>query len=114
MPGIIDFTYNANKKLDCDSFTTIRLRNDFKYKHGAQFFINLKQEHRNINKGLVHVAEIRNLKLSQINNYIAFLDEGVNQMQCRQRIETRYKNVQPPVNWETQDLSLILLVKIKK
>lgn len=114
MPGIIDFTYNANKKLDADFFTTIRLRNDHKYKPGAEFFVNLRHERRTINHGLVRVVEVRNFFINQLNNYIAYLDEGVNQIECRKRIEARYKNVQPPINWETQVLSYILLAKIKK
>lgn len=114
MPGIIDFTYNANKKLDAESFTTIRLRNDYKYKPDAEFFINLRHERRTINRGLVRVVEVRHIKLNQINNFIAYLDEGCNQVECRRRIEARYKNVQPPINWETQELSFVLLAKIKK
>jgi hypothetical protein len=114
MPGIIDFTFNANKKLDADSFTTIRLRNDFKYKPGAEFYVNLRQERRTINRGLVRVVEVRHIFLNQINNFIAYLDEGVNQVECKQRIENRYKNVQPPINWNTQELSFVLLAKIKK
>jgi hypothetical protein len=115
MPGIIDFSYNWNKKLDCShAFTTIRLRNDNKYKIGAEFYINLKYERRNINKGTAHIIDIKHFKINQLNSYITFLDTGYNVSECRKLLETMYKNYTPPINWETQELSLILLVKNKK
>ena len=115
MPGIIDFSYNWNKKLDCShAFTTLRLRNDNKYKVGAEFYINLKSERHNINKGVARVVDIKHLKINQLNNFISFLDTGYNVSECRRMLETMYKNSMPTINWETQEFSLILLVKNKK
>jgi len=114
MPGIIDFNHNWNKKLDATAFTTIRLRNDYKYKIGAEFYINLKYENRNINKGEARCVDVKYLKLDQINNFIAYLDTGYNVAECRRILKTMYKNYMPPINWETQELSLVLLVKKQK
>jgi hypothetical protein len=114
MPGIIDFFYNWNRKLDAMAFTTIRLRNDDKYKIGAEYYINLKYERRNINKGEARCVDIKHFKIAQLNNFIAYLDTGYNKAECRRVIETMYKNRMPPINWETQDLSLVLLVKKQK
>jgi hypothetical protein len=112
MPGIIDFSYNWNRKLDCSiSFTTIRLRNDNKYKVGEEFYINLKEHKRNTNKGLYRIADIRHFKLNNLNPFVTYLDTGYNVSDCKNLIVTMYKNCTPPINWETQDLSLILLVK---
>lgn len=113
MPGIIDFIYNGNNKLNCHAFTTIRLRNDNKYKIGAEFYINLKQENRNVSKGTAHVVAINYFKINQLNNFVAYIDSGCNMADCKRMIENYYKNVQPPINWETQELCLILLVKNK-
>lgn len=114
MPGIIDFSHNWNKKLDATAFTTIRLRNDNKYKIGAEFYINLKHERRNINKGVARCVDVKHFKLAQLNNFIAYLDTGYNVSECRRMFEIMYKNVQPPINWDEQELSLILLVKTKQ
>lgn len=112
MAGIIDFTYNWNHKLDCSiAFTTIRLRNDYKYKAGVELFVNLKEKNTNTNKGLYRVADVRHFKINQLNPFITYLDTGYNVTECKTLIQTMYKNCTPPINWETQDLSLILLVK---
>lgn len=113
MPGIINFIYNWNNKLDNTAFTTIRLRNDNKYKVGYEYYIDLKQGNHNVNKGLCKCIDIKYFTISQINNYIAYLDTGLNIKECKEYIQRFYKNYSPPINWDTQQLSLILLVKTK-
>ena len=113
MPDVIDFVYNWNNKLDCDAFTTIRLRNDLKYKPGNEFYVNLKQHNHNTNKGLHRCADVKHIKLNQITPFIAYLDTGLPVEKAKEKITAFYKNYNPPIDWETKELSFILLVKVK-
>lgn len=102
---ILDFSYNWNNKLNCNSFTTLRLRNDNKYFITKHFEVQLKGESR----GIHMVVDVKHFKITQINEFIARLDTGYNQVECVKLIQTIYKN--KPIDWNTQQLSLILLVK---
>jgi hypothetical protein len=109
----LQFNYNWNNKLDCIAFTSIRLRNDKKYQVGKSFYVNLNLGKQNILKGSATLIDIKHLRLSQINNYIAYLDTGYPPDKCKQVIQTMYKNANPTINWDTQELSLLLFVKEK-
>lgn len=113
MPGIITFVHNWNNKLDCDAFTTIRLRNDSKFRIGFKYFIDLKENNHNTNKGLTRCADLRHFKIRDLNSFVTYLETGLNLKEGSELIARFYKNYNPPINWETQDLSLILLVKVK-
>lgn len=113
MPGTIVFTHNWNKKLGNDAFTTIRLRNDKKYFIGQTYYIDLNHSKRKISMGVAVCRDIKHFTIDRLNNFISYLDTGYNVDECKRIIHTMYKNSVPPVNWETQELSLILLVKEK-
>lgn len=101
----IDFAYNWNGKLNCTSFTTLRLQND-KYIVGQSYEVFLKKE----KIFTVKVLAIKNILLENINEFIARLDTGYSREECIALIRTMYKNKN--INWNTQKLSLILLIKI--
>lgn len=108
----LTFSFNWNNKLDCNAFTTIRLRNDNKYYKGASFNTVLAQKGKEeINKGDVMVEEVKHFKIDKINEFVALLDTGYCRADCIKTIQTMYKNIVP--DWNKQDLSLILLVKQK-
>lgn len=111
---IIPFSYNWNNKLNNQAFTTIRLRNDRKYKIGQTIDVVLNSERQRIDKGLHTIADIKHFKIAKLNNFISYLDMGYDVKECTRILTTMYKNFTPPINWETQELSLILLVKEKK
>lgn len=100
----IEFTQNWNGKLNCNSFTTMRLHNPVKYCVGAIKQIYLK----GVWKGNAKIIEVRRIYLSDINQFIAKLDTGLSAEDCRQVIRTMYKN-RPGINWETQLIDLCLL-----
>ena len=110
--NIITFNYNWNKKLGNAAFTTIRLQSN-KYKIGETYFIDLQTGRRKISMGKAVCTDIKNFTIDKINNYIAFLDTGYPPEECRQIIQTMYKNHTPVIDWNTQQISLILLVKVK-
>ncbi len=99
----IKFTHNWNNKLACTFFTTIRLRNDPKYRMGHTYEIFLSGK-RLFNAAIV---DIRHFKLDKLNDFIAGLDTGYNAQECEKIIRRMY----PKVDFLRNELSLILLQK---
>lgn len=89
----IKFSYNWNKKLGCNAYTTIRLKNPAKYKVGEQYEIFLKNGKGWDQLANAKIVEIKEMRFSQINNYIAYLDTGYNVRQCKRVIQLMYKKV---------------------
>lgn len=102
----IPFNTNWNNKLYCDCFTTIRLKND-KYIVSGSYEIMLKGEFA---CDAVIIA-IKELKLNDINEYIARLDTGLSAKECRQLFIKMYSKY--PIDWTKQILQFILLQKLK-
>ena len=101
----ISFSYNWNNKLDCKSFTTLRLSN--KHKIGDTIIINLK------NKKLFNakIIDKNELYLENINEFIAHIDTGYSRSECQNLIKKMYKNKN--INWETQIIYLYLIERVK-
>ena len=104
MEEILDFTYNWNNKLNCEAFSTLRLRNDKKYYRGARKIVRLK----GINKGTATIVGTRYFTIDMINEAIARLDTGYSVEECKKIIKTMYKN--KVMNWNTQQLVFCILV----
>lgn len=103
--GKLEYATNWNGKLDCTSYTTLRLANSSKSK-GRKFAIYLKGKR-------IHDAEIVDIKtisIDQINEWIARLDTGYSREKCISVIKTMYKN--KPVDWSQQKLNWILFRKL--
>jgi hypothetical protein len=105
------FHHNWNNKLHCYVMTTIRLRNDAKYKKSARFKVILKVGEKQNIFGVFEVVDIRHVKLHEIPSYIAYLDTGYDVHKTRDIIKTMYKHKSPSIDWNTQDISIILLKK---
>ena len=100
----ISFFYNWNNKLDCKAFTTLRLSSN--YEIGDKLEIILKKEP----KGHGEIVDIKKLKLSDINEWVARIDTGYSQKECQDILIKMYKNKN--VDWDTQIIYLILIRKI--
>ena len=101
----LDFSYNWNNKLDCQSFTTFRLHNPQRYAIGKTFDIYLKNK-------FVRQAQIialKTLTLSQVNEFIARLDSGYDLEQFRLLVRTMYKKT-PDLDKQPFDLLLLASV----
>ncbi|GAB4493362.1 MAG: hypothetical protein OHK0045_22710 [Raineya sp.] len=98
----IDFTYNWNKKLDCDCFTTFRIYNPAKYKIGDTVTVSLKGQ---IIKECV-IIDVKKMKIAQVNTFIANLDTGYSVDEFKKIVHTMYKKTP---NIESIDFALILL-----
>lgn len=101
------FSHNFNNKLDNDCFTTLRLRNDFKYLLGEKMEVRLN----GISKGVIYIEDVKHLKIESINEFVARLDTGYSREKCIEMIKTMYKAYN--INWNVKQLSLVLCVKIK-
>lgn len=101
----ISFSYNWNKKLDCEAFTTIRLYQPEKYCIGEQYEIQLKKQ--KLFEGVI--IDVKKFMLKDLSNFIAYLDTGYSKENCQSIIQTMYKQV----DFNTQALSLILIHKVK-
>jgi hypothetical protein len=99
----LEFTENWNGKLNCSTFTTMRLHNPQKYCGGAIKQIYLK----GIWKGNAKVIDVKRIYLKDINLYVAKLDTGLPIDKCRDLLRNMHKK--RPINWETQLIDLCLL-----
>lgn len=103
---ILNFSYDWNKKLYCNFFTTIRLENPNKYSTGKKYRIFLK----NLHIKDAEIVEIKTIKIDKINNFIAGIDTGYNIETCIEIIKKMY----PKSNWNTQKIYFILLKTIDR
>ena len=107
--GIINFSYNWNNKLDCKSFTTLRLKSDkYLIGHDYEIILNIKKESKSF--GVCKIEDIRIMRIEHLNEFIARIDTGYSLEKCVNLIKTMYINKN--INWNTQELNLILLTKI--
>lgn len=98
----IRFSYNWNNKLQNKAFTTIRLHNPNKYEVGNVYEIEIND----IQKGLATLQDLRVLKISQLNDFICYLDTGYSREQTIRMLQRMYKNV----NVQTALFNFCLLV----
>lgn len=101
--NIMSFSHNWNRKLDCISFTTLRLHND-KYKAGDKWAVQYKHS---IKPFWAQIVEKRVIRLEDINEFMARIDTGYDAYECRNILRTMYKN--KGINWATQKLDFILM-----
>ena len=99
----LNFSHNWNNKLANMAFTTLRLSNA-KYEKGSKWAVRFKGQYR---PKLAQILEKKQIKLAEINEYIARLDTGYSKAECQQVLRTMYKN--SAVNWDTQKIDFILL-----
>ena len=105
------FSYNWNNKLNCESFTTIRLPNR-KYVPGAQFKVILTQGKNLTDMGVAEVEEAFKVIPMHLTNLTCRQDTGYSKEETLRMISNMYKNV-PGFNVATSIIYLVLLRKIK-
>ena len=101
----INFSYNWNNKLSGKAFTSIRLHNPNKYRKGERYEIELKGRRL----GVAVLQDVKKIALSQLNDFICYLDTGYNVTETTQIIQRMYKNI----NWGVQKLDFCLFVYLK-
>lgn len=103
----LTFSYNWNNKLNCLAFTTLRLRQD-KYQPGKVFQIDCPD----VAPAPVVILQVKHLRLDQLTEGMCRLDTGYSKAETDKLIRTMYIN-KPNINWATQQLSWVLLRKLK-
>jgi hypothetical protein len=90
----IEFSYNWNNKLNCKSFSTVRLENPKKYKLLDIYEVILKTKGNSpdISKGLVRLQAIHNFYLHEVSPAISFLDANLSTIDFQKLVITIYKN----------------------
>jgi len=104
----IEFTYNWNNKLDCRSFSTVRLANSKKYVllDDYQVYLKTKGNGPDIYKGLAKLQHIRRFNLFEVTPDITFLDANLNIFEFQKLLTTMYKN--KLVDFRTQPLYFMI------
>lgn len=100
----LPFSHNWNGKLFCECFTTFRL-NSKKYYVGNEFRVLLNKTQ---DFGIYEVIEKKEIKLSQVNEWIARIDTGYGLQQFREIVTKMYSNT---VNVDNANFCLLLLKK---
>lgn len=99
----LHFSQNWNYKLNSKCFTTLRISNNYNIGETVNIILF---------KQLLFHAEIVGKKcfnLNDINDFISYIDVGVNAAECKQLIQNLYKGKK--FDWKTQKLYFYLLRK---
>jgi uncharacterized protein YqfB (UPF0267 family) len=106
----LSFSTNWNNKLNCNAFTTLRLRNDRKYYVGARVNIWLNNNF----KGAGTIVAVSIFTLDKINESVARVDTGYSAEECKNIIRKMYEGKSPKIDWKTKELSFSVIVYNKK
>lgn len=85
----VRFSFNWNNKLENKAFTTIRIHNESKYIAGNDYDIELN----NKPKGVALLKEKRTINISQLNDFICYLDTGYNRDETIAMLQRMYKHI---------------------
>ena len=90
----LSFSYNWNNKLQCKSFSTIRVYNPKKYVLLDEYDIVLNNNKGDIitKFGLARLQVIHKFKLYDVSPAITFLDANLSTIEFITLIKTMYKN----------------------
>lgn len=99
----IDFSHNWNHKLDCDYYTSIRIRNDEKYVVGNYYEVFFKKDKHHESQ----LVDVRHMFITQLNEFIAGLDTGYSLEECKNILLKMYPNV----DFNNKQITLLLFKK---
>ena len=99
----LSFSYNWNKKLDCQAFTTIRKT---RYEPGTILKVFHKKEYIKT----VYVESVKEFKLHQLNSFMSYLDTGYSVQECQNIIKKMYSARYTDLDTETFYFHLLVTV----
>lgn len=86
----LKFIFNYNNKLNCNAFTVIDIkRKPEKFKVGDEYKIILQPATMPDVKGVATIESIREFKLDQLNEFMAYLETGYSVEQTKVIIKQR-------------------------
>lgn len=106
----IKFSHNWNKKLETETFSTIRLENPHKYRLGEVYRIVEEQKGRLIERGQGKLILIETIRIHHLKPVICWLDTGYSLDETRNILYRMY----PGKDWGTQNLYYMLIQKVKQ
>jgi hypothetical protein len=81
----------------------LRLHNPAKYQRGGRFRIECNGQLR----GIAELKAVRTFKISDLNEFVTFLDTGYNAPETVKLLQIMYKN--KCIDWNAQKLDFCLL-----
>ena len=104
----LNFSHNWNNKLDCNSFSTVRIRNDNKYQLLDLFRVFLKREvyPQNVDFAIARLQSITHFYLHKVTPGITFIDANLPVIDFIQLITKMYKN--KGINFHKQQMSFLV------
>ncbi len=104
---LIKYSYNWNNKLNCISWSTIRLRNDKKYQKGDLYEnILVDRKQKAVLTKKAKIVNICHFTLDKMTEAMAQLDTGYSLPEAKKIISTMYKNKN--IDFATQHFSFIV------
>ena len=100
MTNSLDFSHNWNQKLYATYFTTLRLSG--RHAVGDRVEVYLKKECL----GAAVIIDKKEIRLAQINDWMAMLDTGYPAKETRTILETMYRNV---TDWDRRPIYYYLV-----
>lgn len=88
----LTFSTNWNKKLGCDAFTTLRMSNKYEPGDAVRILLQKKKGDPPEVIGLGKVHGKRKIKITDINDFLAYVDTGYNAEETRGILHNMYKN----------------------
>jgi hypothetical protein len=94
MVKTLEFSYNWNNKLNCKSFSTVRIKNLNKYVFLDEYQVVLKTKGTgaDIQKGLARLQSIHYFHLHNVSPAISFLDSNLSVIDFQKLVLKMYKN----------------------
>lgn len=91
---VLHFSYNWNNKLDCYSFSTVRLCNPKKYELLDLFEVTLYQGKLNpkVSMGVARLQVVKYFLLEDVTAGISFIDANMTCLEFQLLIKQMYKN----------------------
>lgn len=88
------FSYNWNNKLDCKSFSTVRIENPGKYQLLELFEVVLKTKKNEpeMKKGIARLQAVNSFLLDKVSPGMSFLDANLPVIDFISLVKTMYKN----------------------
>jgi len=102
----LTFSTNWNNKLDCGSFTTIRLSGRFNIGEEIEVFFR-----DNRRAGRFKIIGKKRISLDGINDWIAYIDTGYSAVECKDILRKMYKK--SVKDWTNQSIYYYLISKFK-
>jgi len=108
------FSDNWNNKLNCKSFSTVRIHNPNKYilLNDYQIILNPGGKKESINFGLARLQVIQPFYLDKVTVGVSFIDANMSKIDFIKMVKTMYKNFH--INFSYQKMVFLVFQYIEE